>query len=330
MKNFLKIPYSTKGRMLTTLMLLSCAYLTPLESIACDACGCSLGGFYFGLIPQTNQHFIGARYGYSRFFAEMNHNTGIENSLDTYQRWDLMGRFALSDKWQINFVLPYMYNSMKGSKESENIAGLSDPMVITTYKALDEKNTGSLTHSLWLGTGLKFPLGHYDHGSFENMINPNFQLGSGSLDYLWNANYVLNRRQIGINIESFFKLNTANAEGYRFGNQWNGLISIFYNKNIKQVSLLPYIGTYLESSQRHTADGIYQFNTGGSAAFAHVGSQAQFKNFLLNLNFQVPYSQRFNSDSHVHILSKNRFNLTVLYFIQKKSKSEPFKMSPDM
>jgi hypothetical protein len=333
MKNSLKIPSSFNrvgNRSIIIIFLLFGFMAIPKKGIACDACGCSLGGFYFGLIPQTNQHFVGARYGYSRFYAEMNHGTGMENSFDTYQRWDFMGRFAISNKWQVNVVLPYVYNTMKGSHESETMNGISDPLAILNYKALDQKMTGSITHSLWLGEGLKFPLASYDHSSFDNMINPNFQLGSGSLDYLFNANYVISRRQIGVNLESVFKLNTSNSEGYRFGNQWNGLVSLFYNKNIKQVSLLPYVGTYLEISQMHTAEGIYQFNTDGKAAFAQLGTQAQFKKLLLNVNYQIPFSQHFNSDAHVQITAKNRLNLTLLYFIQKKSKSEPFKMSPDM
>ena len=34
-------------------------------ALACDVCGCSAGGNYFGILPRFGKHFLGIRYQYS-------------------------------------------------------------------------------------------------------------------------------------------------------------------------------------------------------------------------------------------------------------------------
>lgn len=34
---------------------------------ACDVCGCSIGGNYFGILPQFHRHFVGIRYSEQSF-----------------------------------------------------------------------------------------------------------------------------------------------------------------------------------------------------------------------------------------------------------------------
>jgi hypothetical protein len=293
---------------------------------ACDACGCALGGFNFGIIPQNEAHFIGMRYSSAYFYADMMHAGELEFSNDLYQRIDFMGRIALKDRFQLNFVLPYMYNQMNGSHEKEQLSGLGDPMAMLNYKIVDQKGNPmeSWLHNLWIGGGIKSPLANFEYAQSEHLINPNFQLGSGSWDYLALANYTSMRNKWGINLEAVYKFNTTNSQDYRFGNQYNTQASGFFMTKAGNTQLIPIVGLYHEYGAQHTFEGFFQGNSGGSLTMAQIGLQMQSGSWMLHGNFQNPLAQNFNSDAHVNIEAKGRFSLTLVKFIGKKSDKSIF------
>lgn len=296
---------------------------------ACEACGCSLGGFNFGIIPQTDTHFVGVKFSRARFFASVAHTGQVpEHSHDSYYRWDLMGRFALSERWQLNLVLPYLYNDMNGSHEQHKLNGMGDPMVLMNYKLLQQKATADdqWIHNLWVGTGVKAPVGSFAYNQNEQLINPNFQLGTGSWDVLVTGNYMVNYNRYGLNVEAVYKMNTVNSQQYRFGNQANGQVNLFYNLPSGKLNLVPFAGLYAEYGGKHTFEGFFEANSGGKAVFANAGLQVQGKGLLLNLNYQNPIRQRFNSDRHVHIDARERFSVAVLFLINKGAGASPFRI----
>ncbi|MCH7402201.1 hypothetical protein ACFOUP_18660 [Belliella kenyensis] len=300
--------------------------ISSIETYACEACGCALGGFNFGIIPQNEAHFIGIKYSQARFYAEMMHAGQFEYSNDQYQRLDIMGRIAIRERLQLNIVLPYLYNDMVGSHEKETLRGLGDPMMMLNYKVLDQKGNPmeAWLHNLWVGGGIKAPLADFEFSQTTQLINPNFQLGSGSWDFITMGNYTTMKNRWGLNIEGVYKINTANAIDYRFGNQYNLQGSIFYKPKAEKVLPIPMLGLYHESAGTHTFEGFYQVNSGGSATFAQAGVQVQFSKMMLHANYQLPISQSFNSDDHVHIESKGRFSVNMIAFIGKSNKKNVF------
>lgn len=318
----------TRCYKLFAILLISLFHL-PQQASACDACGCALGGFNFGIIPQNEAHFVGVKYSQAHFYAEMWHAGQREYSNDRYQRLDIMGRVALRERLQLNVVLPYMYNQMKGSHESETLRGLGDPMLMVNYKVLDQKGNPmeSWLHNLWLGGGAKAPLANFEFSQTTQLINPNFQLGSGSWDYLTMANYTTMKNRWGLNVEGVYKINTANSIDYRFGNQYNVQGSVFYKPKAEKILPIPMLGVYHEKAGMHTFEGFYQVNSGGSATFGQAGVQVQFSNMMLHANYQLPINQSFNSDDHVHIESKGRFSVTMIAFIGKVDKKSVFRFS---
>ncbi len=300
------------------LSILSLILFATLRSMACDVCGCKLGGLYFGILPQYNTHFIGVRYGHASFKASMLHNSEYlddEFSHDTYQRIDVMGRYSLSKKFQINFLLPYMHNRMDGSHQKVTSTGIGDPMVLVYYNPF---NTGEVLlknwkHALLIGGGLKLPLGDDKKVDNGKIINRNFQLGSGSLDFLLSANYTLRYNNWGINLESAYKINTANELNYRFGNQMNTSGYLFYYWQTDQVSFLPYTGLYFETAGKHLDGKVRQNNTGGSALFGTMGLQIFRNNFTLNFQYQHPATQNYNSDHIATIEAEERFTVGFLF-----------------
>ncbi|WP_209332705.1 hypothetical protein [Lunatimonas salinarum] len=293
---------------------------------ACDACGCALGGFNFGIIPQNEAHFVGLKYSRANFYADMMHGGNLEYSNDLYQRMDFMGRIALKERLQLNIVLPYMHNQMDGSHEKAQLSGLGDPMAILNYKIIDQKGNPmeAWLHNLWIGGGIKSPLANFEYSQTEQLINPNFQLGSGSWDYLASANYTSMRNRWGINLEAVYKVNAANPQNYRFGNQYNMQASAFYMSRAGNTQFIPIGGIYHEYGGQHTFEGFYQSNSGGKLTMAQIGLQVQSGTWMLHGNYQSPLSQHFNSDLHVNIESKGRLSFTLVKFIGNKSNNSIF------
>jgi hypothetical protein len=317
----------TRFNHLYTLCFILWMAFSVQDTKACDACGCALGGFNFGLVPQEESHFIGLKYSQARFYAEMVHGAaGKEFSHDRYQRLDLMGRVAISERLQLNLIAPFMRNHMNGSHEKERLNGMGDPMAILNYKLINQKGNPmeKWLHNLWVGGGLKAPLASFTFSQTEQLINPSFQLGSGSWDMFSMVNYTAMRNRLGLNLESAFKYNTSNSQDYRFGNQWNIQGNLFYVPKTEKVQWVPMAGFYHEYGGVHTFEGFDQVNSGGRATMAQVGLQVQFGNLMLHGNYQQPISQSFNSDHHVDIEAHGRFSLTVITFFGRSSKSSVF------
>jgi hypothetical protein len=82
-----------------------------------------------------------------------------------------------------------------------------------------------------VGGGVKLPTGKYNTNN-NGSVNPSFQLGTGSWDYLLATEYIVRRKQFGLNTMLNYVIKTENRKWYRFGNQFNyaGTFSGFMKK----------------------------------------------------------------------------------------------------
>ena len=297
-------------------------------ALACDACGCKLSGFSFGILPQYTSHFIGVRYTHAAFSAKMDHKFAPdEHSNDTYNRAEIMARYSLTRKLILTGALPYMSNRMEGNTETITASGMGDPTILLYYNLINNGNYGKALwkQSLLVGGGVKLPLGDYEQRNNGELVNRNFQLGSGSFDYLAALNYTLRRKSFGFNAESSYKLNTANELDYRFGNQFHVSTYFFYVLKSKRTSFLPYAGVFFETGEQHTDGLIIKENTGGHSTFATVGGQYYFGRFSINAEYQKPIYQEFNSDDIATISAGHRFSIGLLFNFSTNKKPQVIK-----
>ena len=304
--------------------------LASCGAYACDICGCKLGSSFFNLLPNGNGHYVGIRYGRAPFTAHVKNNLGEdEYSSDLYQRFEWVGRWQANKKLGFQVLIPYQVNNMDGNLDEfdVNLKGIGDLTLLASYQLSDNMDdlTSETKYAFSTGFGIKIPIGEYDKGyQDEEVINRNFQMGSGSLDYLITSNLLIGYKSAGISWQNSLKLNTNNKYQYRFGNQFASGLNAFYQYRIKQAGLIPIVGFYHEWAARHTEQEIVQFDTGGKASFLTLGTQFYFRNFVLSIDHQLALSQDYNTQRRNHIEAQGRTNVSIL--INFAFKSETFEM----
>lgn len=299
-------------------LILIITLLTAVSGVSfgCDICGCSLGGGYYGILPQFSKNFIGLRWSQAKFYAHMNHDSqylGEEHSNDTYRKLELWGRYYINKKFQVFGFVPYAFNDMNGTEQKLSVNGLGDVSILGNYLVINtgESKTAVFKHTLMAGAGVKLPTGKYNLEDNGSIVNRNFQLGTGSLDFLVSGVYTLRYGKTGINTEAGYKMNTRNSHNYRFGNQFHISSQFFYWQNIGSLRLLPNTGVYYEQAARHRDGEIIQMNTGGSALLATAGLETYFKQLAVGFSYQHPVKQAYNSDEVADIKSKDRITVSL-------------------
>ncbi|MFT5642092.1 MAG: hypothetical protein ACI9A7_002200 [Cyclobacteriaceae bacterium] len=285
---------------------------------SCDACGGSLGNSYFGLLPQMSTSFIGMNYSYSRFSAQMRFNSEVledEISDDSFSRFEVNARFKLYDRLQASIIIPYSFNQMDGSHQKIKDHGIGDPSVLLFYRFFNKSSDDklSINQTLLIGVGVKLPFGQFDKQEEEEVINRNFQLGSGSIDYIMTVNHTLMFENMGLNADLSLKLNSQNADDYTFGNQFTVSSNIFWVKKFTKLILVPIVGAYFEYGGIHKEGLVEQSNTGGEVFMSNTGLQFMWNKLTLNASYKIPIYQRFNSDNIAIIKSENRLSMSFNY-----------------
>lgn len=301
-----------KKRVLTLLLVV----VSLVNAKACDICGCSLGGNYFGILPLYNKNFVGFRWSQAKFHSYIGPTQYLaaQQSDDTYQKVEVWGRYYVTKRIQLFAFIPYMYNDMRGTDQVVFAQGLGDINLMANYVIL---NTGEeksdFKHTLIGGGGVKLPTGKFNLEDKGKIINRNFQMGTGSLDFNLNAVYTIRYKKAGINLETGYKINTRNRHDYIFGNQYRASGQIFYWQKFGPISVLPHAGMNFEQAAMHKDGNIIQTNTGGTAWLASGGMDFYVNRFTLGLNYQEPAAQHYNSDKTADITSKGRWTVSLTF-----------------
>jgi hypothetical protein len=296
------------------LLMTSLAIATRVS--ACDVCGCSLGGNYFGILPLYSKNFVGLRWSQAQFHSYIypTANIAAQQSHDTYSKVELWTRYYLTKRIQLFAFVPYVYNSMNGTDQVVYANGLGDINLMANYVLLNNSaEKGEWKHTLIAGGGIKLPTGKFSLTDKGKIINRNFQMGTGSVDFNVNAVYTIRYRKTGLNFETGYKMNTRNADDYLFGNQFRFSSQLFFWQKVGFVSLLPHAGTYYENAAMHRDGDIIQVNTGGSALLGSGGLDVYVGKFTVGVNYQKPVVQHYNSDATADITSKARWTTTLVY-----------------
>lgn len=269
------------------------------ETRACDICGCGVGSYYIGLLPDFKKRFIGLRYQHKTLRSHLGPGgtTSYLTTDETYQSAELWGGWNIGKRFRVLGFVPVNINSRENQGETLRKSGLGDIAIVGYYQLLNKRHTiGNklLVHSLWAGAGFKLPTGKYEPAERkENEETPNnFQLGTASTDFTLNAMYDIRLMDLGLNVNSSYKLNTANRYNYRYGNKFTANALLYYKiKAAKTVTLSPNAGLLYERAEMDTESGYEMDVSGGYTLTGTAGLEATLGTFSIGGNFQPVLSQ---------------------------------------
>lgn len=262
------------------------------EEDDCDACGCSANGGSMGFSSMLNNNFIGIRYVYQSYTTKegvFNNSPWIDENFNTVQIWS---KIPITKRIQLTALLPYHNNSRDLASGKQSISGLGDFTLMGMYALIQPKKDSSATytHKLQFGGGVKAPTGKYNVAN-NGTLNPSFQLGTGSWDYLLVTEYVVKRKQLGLNSALSYTFKTENQKQYQFGNQLNYSSTLFYFLDMSKVKVVPQLGFAGEvyASNKQVKQEV--IGTKGSILFSKFGLELGRNKLSFGVNAMLPINQ---------------------------------------
>ncbi len=299
-------------------LILAAALLAFLPAaFSCDICGCSIGGNYFGILPQFHQHFIGIRWSEQRFQSAHSKSAakaGQYDSRELFRTTDILGRFYPARRVQVMVLLPYHDFSRIEGRERLHTQGIGDISVLGSYILFDSGDSihRSWQHTLSIGAGLKCPTGSSERRSGEGkLIHPNMQPGTGAFDYMLTLAYTIRHGAWGVSFDAQGRLNGRNsALDFKMGNRLNGAAKVFYWTKLGPCTLLPNAGLFADVAQQNEGDFDYTFGTGGHIELATLGIDVYMGHFSTGFTFQQPLRQNIGQGK---VFNQNRWMATFNY-----------------
>src|SRR5690606_24927340 len=113
----------------TTGFVVMSAIMSVHTALACDVCGCSVGGSYFGILPQFQQNFIGLRYQHRNFNSE--HLTLFPGEVplktqETFHTTELWSRYVPHPKVHLFAFVPFNYYTKDEEGIRSTVSGIGD------------------------------------------------------------------------------------------------------------------------------------------------------------------------------------------------------------
>lgn len=292
-----------------------------LKAGACDICGCGVGGYYIGILPEFHKHIIGVRYRYNSLRTHLG-SGGSTTYLTTRERYntaELWGGWNIGKKFRIMAAVPYAFNERTNQGVTNTKNGVGDISIIGYYRLLSSKRTvftkKLMVQSLWIGGGIKLPTGKYTAADKLNTSqNTNlFQLGTASYDFSVHAMYDLRIQDAGLNIAASYKINTANKYNYNYGNKLNTTAQLYYKLRVKnKFTMAPNAGITYENSKKDIDNKITVDVSGGNLLLGTFGVETNFKKISFGANWQTPLSQNL---ANGFVKANNRMMLHLSFLL---------------
>lgn len=272
------------------------ALLSFTSASACEICGCGLGNYYIGLLPQFSHKFFGLRYQYRNFHTVVA-DDATQFSRDYYKTVEFWAGWNIGKRWQLIAILPYNYIHQVSDDGVTNNQGIGDIAIMGNYKVFDKRSKNSFPQQLWLGAGVKLPTGKFNIDATDPALVAiaNTQTGSASTDFMLNAMYNVKIKKIGINSSISYKINTANSDDYSFGNKFSANSFVFYPVAKKEIGIVPNIGFLYEQTASNKLLKETVAQTGGHLLSTAAGLELNYRKISIGANVQLPLQQKFSN-----------------------------------
>jgi len=257
-----------------------------IPASACDVCGLGTSNYNPLLFPHLSKHYLSVNYLHRLYHTHS--EEGINKAhLNTFF---ISGQYSINEKLQLVAMLPYQVNKQEIAGTTRNLKGAGDLTLLANYR-LWMKQGRSNTQTLTVGGGFKLPTGKYTASKSGTIEDQNFQLGTGSVDYMLNASYRLSYRRWVFSAVGSYKYNTENKQNYRYGDIWATGATAVYRKELKDFSISPYLQIMKEIQLRDADDHIIQKHSGGSVLYSGGGFDVNTRKFSIGANHQFAAKQ---------------------------------------
>ena len=290
------------------------------EGKACEICGCGVGTSYIGILPEFNKNIFGFRYRYNSMLTHVGAGgtTTYLTTAEYYRTIEAWAGINISRNFRLMASVPYSFDERVNQGITSTKNGLGDISVSAFYQLIHSRKTVSdklLIQSLWIGGTIKFPTGNYNPQSkLINVETANlFQLGTGSTDFMLMGMYDLRFQDIGININSSYRINTTNKYQYQYGNKFSLSAQLYYKfKAGKGITIAPNAGVLYESGEKDLDHSITVDISGGKVLMGSLGLELVYRKIAIGGNWQTPLSQNLANGI---IKANNRMMLHLSYVL---------------
>jgi len=307
-------------------LFIACLMLNASWVFACDMCS-----IYLTINPTDYKHSLQLNYRYrsasalikqgflnqqlhvgSGYFPE---DTYAEEYFHTIDAW---GTFFLSERLQLMVNLPYQFaESYYNDTIVQEASGIGDISGLLLYQVHNTKadSPTKFRQRLNVGGGLKLPTGKYKMEMDDEPIQQEFQPGTGSIDLILNAQYLMRYRSAGLSANVLYKVNGENNQQYAFANGANLDLRLFYQLKIKEsLMVMPEVGVFYEEAERDIEREVPVYGTGGSATFGTFGLRTFYRDFSLVMSYFTPWSESLND---FQLANKERVVVGLVYTFSK-------------
>lgn len=276
------------------LLVAGAVLAAPFRAGACDVCGCSGGGGYFGILPQFQRSFVGLRWQ-DRVLDSYEPASSLDpaaNAHSVFRTLDLWGRWYPLRRVQLIAFVPVHFFRQQENETLQQTRGLGDITLMANYTLLNTADAPGRRwkHTLQVGPGIKLPTGRFRMEDADGVeYHPNLQPGTGSTDVLLNLVYTIRRGSLGMQVDAQTRLNTENADRYRFGHRQNAAVRFFWWQNLgNNLAILPRAGVAIDAARKDVWYASTQEETGGHSVFADLGLDVYIGNLAVGAGFQAP------------------------------------------
>lgn len=256
----------------------------------CDACGCSANGGSLGFSSLVQQNFVGVRYFYQHYTSKdglYNDSPWIDEHFNTLQIWS---KIPITKRIELSAIVPFQFHESMKTDGSRKIEGLGDVTLTGIYKLWNTEKEEGLNHTIDLGAGVKFPTGKFNKVQ-NGSVNPSFQVGTGSWDYLMLGEYAVEMNRWGWQNSFSYVLKTENDSNYKFGNQLNFGSFFFHRLNWSDWNVVPQLGVNGETYASNKQFGETLKDTKGHILFAKIGSEFGYQKWNFGATAMLPLNQ---------------------------------------
>ena len=99
------------------------------DLLACNVCGCGVGNYHYGILPQFQKNFVGLRYRYRSYLSHLEDGHMAHHSSETFQSAELWGRFYPVERLQAFVFIPYNINERQEGSKMTYLRGIGDVFV---------------------------------------------------------------------------------------------------------------------------------------------------------------------------------------------------------